>query len=116
MATVYRHAQAKGIPSRNRKLEKFIALNSDVQDELKRVTEAAAFKARAILAAHRDEGHAEILVEHGRVDYYLILSDMRGLKAAMSIEYGRQADENGRGGMAGLYILHRAMNLKRKGR
>lgn len=80
-------------------------------DEAVRPMEVAA---KAELAAHRQEGHARIEVEKGDVDRYLVLNDERGLKAAMSIEYGRGPDENGKGAMSGLYILHHATGAASK--
>jgi hypothetical protein len=111
MAHIYR--TVKG-----RKIEKFLAEMSGVQDELDNRAFDASVRARAALLQHRQEGHAEIEVDRGRVDRYVTLSDERGLKAAMSIEYGRAGyiGDDGRvhGAMAGLFILHDAFNLQRK--
>ncbi|MFF9644732.1 DUF5403 family protein [Kitasatospora aureofaciens] len=103
--------------------------------EVKAVHEQKAFeiavRAEELLLEHRLEGHAEIDIVKGDWDFYVVLSDDRGDKAALSIEYGRQAGEKkvfnpktGRretvswGEMDGLYILARASNLpkKRKGK
>ena len=71
--------------------------------------------ARSLLAQHRSEGHSFIELEHGDVDYWVILNDTRGQQAAMSIEYGRGPNENGEGAMAPLNILHRATGAVSKG-
>ena len=71
------------------------------------------------VAVHKHEGHAFIDIEHGKVDWYVILNDTRGQLAALSIEYGRSPYivefEDGRTetrrGMDGLYILHNAFDL-----
>jgi len=113
-----------------RKMEKALAVMDGVQDELDARTFEIAVRAEELLLQHRQEGHATIEVEEGRVDHYVILSDERGQKAALSIEYGRAAhtktveDDDGNefevevGGMEGLYILHEATRLpkKRKGK
>lgn len=112
MATVYR--SVKG-----RKLTRVIALNEGVQSELEFKTFEMAVRAEEALIEHRQEGHAAIEIEHGDVDWYLVLSDERGQKAAMSIEYGRQAyidPDTGeeKGAMDGLFILHSATHLPKK--
>ncbi|MFJ3907469.1 DUF5403 family protein [Streptomyces vinaceus] len=113
-----------------RKLTKILALNEGVQAELEARTFEIAVRAEEILVQHRADGHAEIVVEEGDVDKYVILSDDRGQKAAMSIEYGREAsvivrkDKHGTEyldvmpAMDGLYVLATAANLpkKRKGK
>jgi hypothetical protein len=104
MAQVYK--RIKG-----RKIEKVMALQEDVQDALDRESFRMAVKAEHLLLAHRHEGHARIELDEGRIDRYVVLSDERGLKAAMSIEYGRRPDDEGNGGMEGLRILHRATGL-----
>lgn len=104
MAEVYRKVGGK-------KIEKVIALHKDAQDSLERHALTAGMKAEAKLAQHRHDGHARIVVEEADVDRWVILDDERGLAAAMSIEYGRNPDENGKGGMKGLFILHEATGL-----
>ncbi|MEU5433823.1 DUF5403 family protein [Streptomyces sp. NPDC020719] len=113
-----------------RKLTKAIAQLDGVQAALDEVVFEIAVRAEEILQQHRADGHAEILVEEGRIDKYVVLSDDRGQRAAMSIEYGRQASvivrEDKRGNkyldylpeMDGLYVLATASNLpkKRKGK
>jgi hypothetical protein len=57
-------------------------------------------------------------VQHGDIDYYLVLNDERGQKAAMSIEYGRSADDpedpHPHPGTDGLHILHKAAGIPLK--
>ncbi|ATI18877.1 hypothetical protein SEA_JANUS_14 [Streptomyces phage Janus] len=110
---------------------KIVAQHADVQDELERRTFEVAVRAEQLLIQHRQDGHAEIDIEHGDIDYYVVLSDERGQKAALSIEYGREAGEyevrdpeTGEmvtveyGAMEGLFILAQASHLpkKRKGK
>ncbi len=107
MAEVFKRAGGK-------KLEKFLALNEVVQDELEDSMNQIAGRASALLAMHRFDDHAAIETARGKVDRYVTLTDERGQKAAMSIEYGRQPSERDRG-MDGLFILHQAANLPKKG-
>ncbi|MFF3017113.1 DUF5403 family protein [Streptomyces sp. NPDC057939] len=113
-----------------RKIEKLMAVHDGVQAELDRRAFEIAVRAEEILIRHRADGHAEIDIEAGDNNRYVILSDDRGQKAALSIEYGREAsvvirkDKHGREHldvvpeMDGLYILATASNLpkKRKGK
>jgi hypothetical protein len=112
-----------------RKTSKVIATNEGVQDALERVTFEMALRAEVELLEHRAEGHAQIEVDHGDVDWYVVLSDERGQQAALAIEYGRAAGERTYrdpktgeektrefGAMEGLFILHKATNLPRKRR
>ncbi|MEU6959594.1 DUF5403 family protein [Streptomyces chrestomyceticus] len=113
-----------------RKLTKVIAQNEGVQAEVEARTFEIAVRAEEILKQHRADGHSQILVEEGKVDRYVVLSDDRGQKAALSIEYGREAytvtrkDRYGNefevevGEMDGLYVLATASHLpkKRKGK
>lgn len=98
-----------------------------VQDRMKLEAMNGAERADALLKMHRVSGNSRIMVQHGKVDYYVILDDERGLKAAMSIEYGRNAaaksfsesytdaaDEDSVAhdvGSKGLFILHEAMKF-----
>ncbi|MEV0437781.1 DUF5403 family protein [Streptomyces spectabilis] len=123
MAVVYSTIGAHGIG-------KFIAVHEGVQDELTKRAFEIAVRAEEILANHHVDGHAEIDIEAGDNNRYVILSDDRGQKAALSIEYGREEsvivreDKDGRKyldvlpAMDGLYILATASNLpkKRKGK
>ena len=106
----------------NKKTRRMLALTQEAQDGLDRAALRAGIKAEGMLRAHRHDGHAAIEVEEGNVDRYVTLSDERGLKAALSIEYGRQPQfselEDGSvamdGGMEGLFILHKAFNFNPK--
>ncbi|WP_405056967.1 DUF5403 family protein [Kribbella sp. NBC_01505] len=123
MAEVYRNYGG-------RSMEKGLARHPGVQDYMVEATFEIGVRAEDLLLEHRQEGHASIEIENGRVDHYVILSDERGQKAALSIEYGRDAydvtweDKDGEehtytvGAMAGLYILHQAAHLRggRKGK
>lgn len=107
-----------------------IARHKGVQEELKKASFEIKVRAEELLIEHRQQNHAEIEWDHGDIDWYVTLSDERGQKAALSIEYGREAytttrkDSEGNeievevGAMDGLYILARASNLpkKKKGR
>lgn len=118
MAEIYKKIPGKG----GGKIQKVIAEHDGVQDWLDEYIFHAAVRAEAILAEHRDQGHAFIEVEAGDIDRYLILNDERGQAAAMSIEYGRAPSTRERadgtveesGGMEGLFILHKAVHLKMK--
>ncbi|MCJ0870259.1 DUF5403 family protein [Streptomyces sp. AP-93] len=113
-----------------RKLTKVLALNEAVQAELDVRTFEIAVRAEELLVQHRADGHARIDIDEGRVDRFVVLSDERGQKAALSIEYGRQAsvvvrkDKDGNDyldvvpPMDGLYVLATAAHLpkKRKGK
>lgn len=112
MATIYR---AVG----GRRITKVLAVEAGVQDELARRAFEMAARAAANLAEHRSKGDAAIDIEHGDVDWYVILSDERGQKAALSIEYGRAAHIDPVTGetkdaMDGLFILHDATHLPRQ--
>jgi hypothetical protein len=61
--------------------------------------------ARGILAAHRDQGHAQITVTRGSLDAFVNLTDTRGDVAAAAIEYGN------RYGGGGIDVLGRAFGL-----
>ncbi|MFE5663402.1 DUF5403 family protein [Streptomyces niveus] len=113
------------------KTNKVVAQHADVQGELENRAFEVGVRAEQILVEHRQDGHAEIDIEHGHIDYYVVLSDERGQKAALSIEYGREAGEyevrnpeTGEmvtveyGAMEGLYVLATASHLpkKRKGK
>ncbi|MYV51856.1 DUF5403 family protein [Streptomyces sp. SID3212] len=107
-----------------------LSRHRDVQDELERVVFEIAVKAEEILVQHRADGDSSIEVEEGDVDKYVVLSDERGQKAALSIEYGRSAsvvvreDRHGNKFLAtapemdGLYVLATASGLpkRRKGK
>ena len=97
-----------------RKLTRHIAGMPGVQYEIGRRTRHMAQHADAILAEHKHDGHSRIEVARGRkrIDRYIILSDTRGLGAAMSIERGRKEDTKSPWGpMEGIYPLARATGL-----
>jgi len=105
----------------NKKTRRQIALTQEAQDGLDRAALRAGIKAEAILKGHRHDGHARIEVEEGSVDRYVTLSDERGLKAALSIEYGRMPhtdlsteEKRTDKGMEGLFILHKAFDFNPK--
>ena len=110
MAEVYR--RVNGIP-----LEAVIASHKDAQDAMDTFTYAAALRAEVILRGAESEFHSEIKVEQADDMYspmlsrLLVLDDTRGLKAAMSIEFGRK-DKNGRGGMRAVAPLRQAVGIE----
>lgn len=112
MAYVY-----KGIGGKS--MAEYIAATDFVQADLEERTFAMAVVAEELLLEHIDSGAAYIDIAHGDIDWFVVLSDERGQKAALSIEYGRQADKSrGISEMDGLFILARATNspIKRKGK
>ncbi|MEU5403716.1 DUF5403 family protein [Streptomyces sp. NPDC005963] len=113
------------------RLAHIVARHEGVTDELDRRAFEVAVRAEELLIEHRADGHAAIDVAQGDIDFYVVLSDDRGQKAALSIEYGREAGEDIRvnrttgqlevvewAEMDGLFILARASHLpkKRKGK
>jgi hypothetical protein len=71
--------------------DEYVAHMPGVRRHLKVTAEAGASRARAILAAHRAEGHSQITVTRGtKLDYFVNLDDTRGDRAAAAIEYGRK--------------------------
>lgn len=109
MAEIYERIGGK-------KLTKLIAGMPGVQYHIGREVQHMAQKADAILAEHRHDGHARIETARGkkRIDRYLILSDRRGLGAALSIERGRKEDTKSPWGpMEGIFPLARATGLPR---
>ncbi|MGW2539681.1 DUF5403 family protein [Kitasatospora sp. NPDC001574] len=116
--------------SGGRKLTKRVAELDGVQDALDEAMFEIAVRAEELLIQHRADGHAQIDVDAGAVDRYVVLSDERGQRAALSIEYGRQESivvrERKDGtryldvipASEGLFILARAAGLpkRRKGK
>lgn len=113
-------------------INRVVSHHDGVQRYMDKVLFEARVSAEQDLKNHKHDGHATIQTERGITDRYLILSDERGQKAALSIEYGREpycVDKDGSpvpcnsptahrrvGGMEGLFILHRALDIKRKKR
>lgn len=109
MAEIYEKVNGKPI-------QEYLARRDDVQLTLRSYTFEIAARASVLLLEHRYEGHARIETNHWDVDHYVVLSDERGQKAAMTIEFGREAHtdpKTGRrvGAMEGLFILHRAAGV-----
>lgn len=74
---------------REEKLNSILAHDARVQAYLAARRTKIEQRARAVLAAHRDEGHA--FIEAGKinsVDHFVALNDSRGEWKAISIEYG----------------------------
>lgn len=116
MVEIYRRVAGKG-----QALEKFIAYMPGVQDALDQFVFEAKALGDAMLVEHRHDGHAQIETTKAKLDRFVILSDERGAKAALSIEFGRadyEDPETGEliGGMDGLFILHKATGARRTGR
>lgn len=89
-------------------VEEIAAHHKDTQRGLTKLSARVGGDARALLARHRDAGHARIVNLEGRVDRTVVLDDTRGMKAALSIEFGRKPSERDKG-MEGLFVLTRAM-------
>lgn len=88
MAEVFRH-------SGRRKLEYVVAVAKETQAALDRAATERGIEAEALLNARADErtGGAQIEIDQGDVDRYVVLDDENGEGAALSIEYGRGAGE-----------------------
>lgn len=95
------------------KLERLIALTQEAQGALDDHALEIGANAEGLLAEHRAEGHSRIDILSGDIDRYVCLDDTRGLKAAMSIEYGRKPG-GPYGAMEGLFILHQAAHIGRR--
>jgi len=78
-----------------RKCNKKAAYHRETGFALKRTANELFANARRKLAQHTSSGDSQILLEHGKVDYFIILDDSRGQRAAAAIEFGHVA-ENGR--------------------
>jgi hypothetical protein len=86
--------------------DEYFAKLPGVRGEIRSTANAGAGRAEAILAAHRAEGHSQITVTHGGLDYFVSLDDTRGDHAAAAIEYGRRGGRSGR--TAGIHALRGA--------
>lgn len=104
MAKVYARVGGK-------KLTKIIAMTEQAQAGVDGVAQKIGVEAEGLLAAHVHDGHSRITLEKGDVDAYVVLDDERGQAAAMTIEFGRQANADGNGAMEGLAVLRRASGL-----
>lgn len=90
---------------------------------VRKTTGRVGMRAKANLEQHRHDGHAQIEVTRGGkapatedVDLLVVLSDERGLGAAMSIEFGREEGTTSSWGpMKATNILHEAAGLKGRG-
>lgn len=109
MAEVYRSIKGKPFAD-------WLAHTKMVDVALRMHATARAGRAASYLAAHRDQGHSFIEVEKKKLDYWVQLNDERGLFGAMSIEFGRRSNDEGKNGMPGLFILHRAFDIPHRGR
>lgn len=106
MAEVYRYVN--GV-----KFEKFLALEPGVQRSTYGHARAAAELAQGVLDEHAAQGHSYITMEHGDVDWYVVLNDERGQRAAAAIEYGRGPGAKN-GPSRGVYALALAFGLSAK--
>ncbi|WP_144721237.1 DUF5403 family protein [Cellulosimicrobium sp. TH-20] len=117
MAEVFTHAQNMRGSRAQRKVERVAAAHVKTRAAVRATADGMAGIARGVLAAHHHDGHAEILRLTGDIDAYVVLSDDRGMGAAMSIEYGRKGHLNDDGelvgGMEGVAPLRVALTLGR---
>jgi hypothetical protein len=65
-----------------------VSKHATVQGYLDELTFAMLAKAQEGLVDHRHDGDASVERTHAKVDWYVVLSDERGQKAALSIEFG----------------------------
>lgn len=65
------------------------AHSADARRGMEAVAAPLAAIARATHAAHRHEGHSFIDSHRDHLDFYIVLNDEAGDKAAAAIEYGR---------------------------
>lgn len=116
MAEVYKTVHGE-------KIERIMARHISTQNELTRQSWKVYAGAAAILAAHKQTGNAHLGIEKGKIDRYIYMEDppqSSSPGAAMSIEYGhylgkRDGDKK-RQWIPGIWPLHDAARLKRKGR
>lgn len=100
---------------RGMKLERAMALTREAQGAITEQAHFRAMKAEGLLnhtPKHRT-GDSKITMEHGDVDWHVVLDDELGLQHALTIEYGRKAYEDPetgeeKGAMEGLFILHKS--------
>lgn len=103
-----------------RKLTKLLAEIPEVQANLAMQTQRGATRAARLLderSRHRTHT-SQVTTARGKVDHYVILDDTRGLRAAMTIEYGRKPSVSEDGsidpGMEGLHVLRDAFPRARR--
>lgn len=65
------------------------AHSSDARRGLEAQVAPLLATAQAVHAAHRDEGHSFIDSQREHINFYIVLNDWAGDKAAAAIEYGR---------------------------
>lgn len=109
MATVFRN------------IDSTIAHTKEAQAGLRKETLDLADRARGIMSDHRYAGHAKITTggpgqaeraeEYPDIDHLVILDDEDGLKAAMTMEFGRKNGPDGKGGMRPIAPLRTAAGL-----
>jgi hypothetical protein len=89
----------------------YVAHMVGVKAAVKVAAEERAELARVLLAQHRHQGHAKIVVVPTRgPDTLVALDDSRGQHAAMTIEFGRKPGGKN-GAMEGLHVLGRAFGV-----
>lgn len=71
-----------------RKCNKKAAYHKETGFALKRTANELFANARRRHAQHASSGDSEIQLEHGKLDYFIILDDSRGQRAAAAIEFG----------------------------
>jgi hypothetical protein len=92
------------VPENKKGLERKLAKMPGVQGVLRSTAYEGAGRARSVLRAHKHDGDSRIKVQHGDVDYHVILTDEAGQRAAAAIEVGT-------GRSQGVWALHRAFAL-----
>lgn len=116
MAEIYRTGYA--VPDGN--LESLIARTAEARAGVAEAAELVFVRAQANRRAHVSEDHAFIEHEVGTIDHYIVLNDMRGQAAAMSIEFGRgqwiDEDGNVHPGMEPTHILSDAAKIPGRNR
>lgn len=95
MATVYRGTESTA------------AHLPGVRSAVAGVADSIGSVAEALFAPHNHPGRHEISVEHDKLDSLVTLSG----PAALTVEFGRSPNKNGRGAMRGLHILGRAAGI-----
>lgn len=100
------------------KLERLIAMHSDVQDAMDEHATFRGHVAAGLLEMNRFQDHSQISVERvpdelgfADMDRMVVLDDTRGLKAAMTIEFGRKKTGTN-AGMRGIAPLRKAFGLE----